>query len=201
VKEVQDHYFKKAKTEGYVARSAYKLEEIDQKHGLLRNGLSVLDLGCFPGSWMQYAQKRVGQKGFVFGVDLQDLQLPLSPNMGFIQEDVFNLNETHFAPFIPPFDLVLSDMAPKTTGHQQIDGARVLGLGQMVLFLAQRWLKPSGNCLIKAFHGPAFEPLLNQMKGEYKKVKPFKPKSSRKESKEVFLLGMGRIWVPKETNE
>ena len=198
MKEVQDHYFKKAKAEGYQARSAFKLEEIDKKQGIIRPGMSVLDLGCFPGSWMQYAHKKVGPKGFIFGVDLQELQLPLEANMGFVCEDVFSLKPEHFAPFVPPFDLVLSDMAPKSTGHKQTDGARVLGVCQMALYLAQQWLKPGGNCLIKAFHGPAFEPLMKQMKTEYKTLKPFKPKSSRKESREVFLLGLGRRGHSKE---
>ncbi|MDT8447464.1 MAG: RlmE family RNA methyltransferase [bacterium] len=192
MKEVQDHYFKKAKAEGFAARSAYKLEEIDQKQSLFRPGFKVLDLGCFPGSWMQYTAQKIGPKGMVLGVDIQDLQLALKPNMAFIHADILELDLERLKEFGAPFDLVLSDMAPKTTGHKHTDGARVLGLCEMALFASKRWLRTGGNCLIKAFHGPAFEPLLNQMKREYNKVKTFKPKSSRKESKEVFLLGLGK---------
>jgi len=195
VKEVQDHYFKKAKTEGYVARSAYKLEEIDQKQGLIRPGFCVLDLGCFPGSWMQYTAKRVGPKGKVLGIDIQNLEMGLGPNQAFLHQDILSLDLETLAPYGVPFDLVLSDMAPSTTGHKATDGARVLGLNQMALWVARRWLKTGGDCLIKVFHGPAFEPLLKQMKTEYTKVKPFKPKSSRKESSEVFLLGQGKLSV------
>jgi len=192
VKVVQDHYFKKAKKEGYVARSAFKLEEIDQKLGLVRPGYKVLDLGCFPGSWLQYVAKKIGPKGTVLGIDIQDLQIPLGPNMSFLHHDILELDLESLAPYGPPFDLVLSDMAPSTTGNKHTDGARVLGLNQMALFTATRWLKPGGNVLIKAFHGQAFEPLLSQIKTEYNKAKTFKPKSSRKESKEIFLFGEGK---------
>jgi len=192
MKVVQDHYFKKAKQEGYVARSAFKLEEIDQKQNLIRPGHNVLDLGCFPGSWLQYISKKVGPKGAVLGIDIQDLEIALSPNMSFLHHDILELDLESLAPYGPPFDLILSDMAPSTTGNKHTDGARVLGLNQMALFTASRWLKTGGNCLIKAFHGQAFEPLLAQMKTEYTKTKTFKPKSSRKESKEIFLFGEGK---------
>lgn len=201
MKEVRDHYYKKAKSEGFAARSAYKLQEIDQKQNLLRPGFNVLDLGCFPGSWMQYAAGRIGARGRILGVDIQDLQLALKPNMSFIHADILELDLETLKPYGVPFDLVLSDMAPKTTGHKHTDGARVLGLNQMALFAASRWLRTGGNCLIKAFHGPAFEPLLDQMKKEYNKVKTFKPKSSRKESKEVFILGLGKLKVEQSSDD
>ena len=192
MKQVQDHYFRKARKEGFAARSAFKLKEIDTKHHLLKKGNRVLDLGCFPGSWMQYISQRIGKEGLVVGIDRTALAIPLKDNMQFIQGDINEIELSLLDRFEAPFDLVCSDMAPNTTGVKHIDAARSYQLCQMALLIAQKRLKPGGFTLVKILQGGPFEDLLKQMRSEYKKVSIVKPKSSRSESKELFVLGLGK---------
>ncbi len=193
MKKVQDYYFKKAKSKGFVARSAFKLEEIDQKHKIITPGMSVMDLGCFPGSWLQYISKKIGNNGLVLGVDIQELKLPLAANMKFIHSDINDLNLESISDFRPYFDLICSDMAPKTTGIKGTDADRSYHLCQMVLEVSQQLLKYGGNTLMKVFQGAALEKLVQQMKNEYQVVKRIKPKSSRNESVEIFVLGVNKL--------
>lgn len=193
MKKVQDHYFKKAKKEGYIARSAYKLQEMDQKQNLLRKGLKVIDLGCFPGSWMQYISTRIGEKGLVVGIDRTELQMPLKANMRFIHSDINELDISSISGIASRYDLVFSDMAPNTTGAKNVDSARSYQLCQMAMIVAQDYLKTSGSILVKILQGSTFNTLLSDMKSEYKVVKTLKPKSSRDESKEVFVLGSQKL--------
>ncbi|MBU2511627.1 RlmE family RNA methyltransferase [bacterium] len=190
MKQVQDHYFKKAKKEGYVARSAFKLEEIDVKHKLIKQGDKIIDLGCYPGSWMQYISKKIGANGIVLGVDRTPLKIQLADNMRFVHGDINELDLSITASFAPSFDLVCSDMAPNTTGNKSVDAARSFQLCQMALLVAQDNLKKKGATLVKIFQGETFDQLLKQMRDEYDKVKIIKPKSSRNESREIFLLGL-----------
>ena len=147
MKKVQDHYFHKARREGFAARSVYKLEEIDRKRRLLRPGMEALDLGCAPGSWLQYAAERVGPSGRVVGVDLKEVRANLPAQARALTGDVFSLlpqdlmGENGGA----LFDVILSDMAPKTTGIKQADAARSATLVRRVLFLAGEMLKPGGR--------------------------------------------------------
>lgn len=190
MKEVQDHYFKKAKKEGYAARSAFKLEEIDKKHKLLKSGSRVIDLGCYPGSWMQYVSRKIGDGGLVLGIDRTELQIPLKKNMQFIHSDINELDFNCLGQAADRFDLVLSDMAPNTTGIKNVDTARSLQLCQMALMVAEERLHQKGAVLVKILRGGTFDELLAQMRSEYRIVKTIKPKSSRKESKEIFVLGI-----------
>ncbi len=190
MKQIQDHYFKKAKKEGYVARSAFKLEEIDIKHKLIKPGDRIIDLGCFPGSWMQYISKKVGKNGIVVGVDRTELKIPLKENMRFVHGDINELDLSITTGFATGYDLVCSDMAPNTTGNKSVDAARSLQLCQMALLVAQNNLKKRGATLVKILQGGTFDHLLKQMRDEYDKVKIIKPKSSRNESKEIFVLGL-----------
>jgi len=192
MKKVQDHYFHKAKKDGYVARSAFKLEEINQKHKFLHPGNRVMDLGCFPGSWMQYLSRYVGPKGLVLGVDRTELEMPLKPNMHFVHSDIYELDLNLIGEYASKYHVLCSDMAPNSTGIKDVDAARSLQLCQLALEIAQSWVKPGGHVIVKTFQGGAFDPLLKQMRTEYKSVKIAKPKSSRNESKEIFLLGMGK---------
>jgi 23S rRNA (uridine2552-2'-O)-methyltransferase len=193
MKQVRDHYFKKAKKEGYAARSAFKLEEIDARYRLLKSGSKVIDLGCFPGSWMQYTSGKIGDKGLVLGIDRTALKIPLKNNMRFIHSDINELELARFKNIATHFDLVLSDMAPNTTGVKSVDAARSLQLCQMALLVATDWLHPKGAVLVKILRGQTFDELLAQMKTEYRTVKSVKPKSSRSESKEIFVLGINKI--------
>ncbi|MGK5094285.1 RlmE family RNA methyltransferase [Deltaproteobacteria bacterium TL4] len=185
MKEVKDHYYQKAKKEGYAARSAFKLEEIDSKHQLLKRGQQVLDLGCSPGSWLQYTSAKIGAHGKLTGLDLKPVTGKLPDWVEVIQADIF---EFSFAAF-PSFDVILSDMAPNTTGIRTVDADRSYALCQQVLEIAKHHLQPQGTLLVKAFQGGPFEQLRKEFQQTFQQVKICKPKSSRQESVEIFLLG------------
>lgn len=190
----KDHYFKKAKEQNFAARSVFKLEEIDQKYKLFKLNQTVLDLGASPGSWSQYSSKKVGDKGRVLGIDLSPVTVKL-PNATFIQADLRDLNlEDIFKEhgFTPPFDLVISDMAPKTTGIRITDQARSMELCELALSIADRFLKPHGNFICKFFHSDDFTILRDLMKKKFGKVEIVKPDSTRKISKEIFLVGLAK---------
>ena len=185
----RDHYFKKAKAEKYPARSVYKLKEADKKYRLLRRGQVILDLGAAPGSWSKYALERVGKSGRVISVDLQPLKIN-SPHLVFLQEDVFQLEPQKLLELTQgkPFDLVMSDMAPKTTGDRTGDHFRSINLAERALELAEALLKPGGYLLVKVFEGEALPRFVEEVKKRLGPVKRFRPKSTRSSSREIFLL-------------
>ncbi len=194
MKKVQDYYFKKAKKDKYPARSVYKLEEAQQKYTILKKGDAVLDLGCSPGSWAMYAAKIVGPKGMVVGVDLLDTKkmgLANAADIHLIRADIMAENiiriiqekRNHF-------NVVLSDIAPRTTGNKWADQQKSLTLSRRTLELSEELLSRNGNFYCKVFEGEDFKEFVNQVKERFKSVKIFKPKSSRSESREVFVLGM-----------
>ncbi len=190
----QDRFFKKAKQEGFAARSVYKLEEIDQKFKVFKPGQTVLDLGASPGSWSQYASQKIGHSGRLLGVDLSPVTVELS-NAVFIQADLRDLHlETLFQEhgFQPAFDIVMSDMAPKTTGIKFADQARSLELCELALDVAKRFLKPNGIFVCKFFQSGEFGQLRASIKKEFERVEAIKPESTRSISKEIFLVGLKR---------
>ncbi len=190
----KDHYFKKAKEQNFAARSVFKLEEIDQRFRVLKPGQVVLDLGASPGSWSQYASQKIGANGRVLGVDLSPVTVKLS-NAVFIQADLRDLQlEQVFQEhgFQPPFDLVLSDMAPKTTGIRITDQARSMELCELALDIARRFLKPGGHFICKLFHSDDFTKLRDEIKKDFSKFEAVKPDSTRKISKEIFLVGLNK---------
>jgi 23S rRNA (uridine2552-2'-O)-methyltransferase len=191
MKKVQDHYFHKAKREGFAARSAYKLEEIDLRKRLLRPGQRVLDLGAAPGSWMQYAAGRVGAAGAVVGVDLQPVAAALPAHARALQGDVYDLAPQTLLQGGPPFDVVLSDLAPKTTGIAGADAARSADIALRALALAAAVLRPGGCLLVKVFQGARMAEVRHAFTLAFERVSSEKPKASRAESVEVFLLGQG----------
>ncbi|MFP3870087.1 MAG: RlmE family RNA methyltransferase [Syntrophobacteria bacterium] len=184
----QDYYFNRARKEGYCARSVYKLEEIDRRVRLLRSGQRVLDLGCYPGSWLQYCARIVGKRGLVVGVDTCQLTLSLPPHVHFLQTDVFDLSITDLHRFSTEFDVVLSDMAPATTGIRYVDSARSGRLLEQALALAEQVLVPGGHFLGKIFPGPDFDALIQKSKTHFRRVRVMKPRATRKQSKELYLL-------------
>ena len=192
MKKIKDHYFYQAKSSGYVARSAYKLEEIDKKHRIIHKGNLVLDLGCSPGSWLQYASRKVGEGGQVLGVDLQPVNHSLPSQVKVLQADIFDLTAKDLEMSGGMVDVILSDMAPKTTGIRATDAQRSFALNQQVLQLAEELLRPQGTLLVKAFQGAPLDGLRSAFRDTFAKVKLCKPKSSRAESVEIFLLGMGK---------
>jgi len=185
----QDHYFHRAKKENFLARAVYKLEEIQKKYRLLRPGDRVLDLGACPGSWVQLASGIVGPKGLVVGVDMREIEHSFPKPVVVLQRDVF---DPEFAEEMvreyAPFDVVMSDMAPATSGIKVADSARSSLLVERALELARLVLKPQGHFLAKIFQGSEFHSLLQEVKKQYSEVRAVKPDASRKQSKEIYIL-------------
>ncbi|MFO7802435.1 MAG: RlmE family RNA methyltransferase [Desulfovermiculus sp.] len=195
MKKYQDHYFKKAKQDKYPARSVYKLQEIQKRFSLLGSGQNILDLGATPGSWAIFAAKKAGSKGRVLAIDINEPEeVSFPPQVRFVQGDVLGLDEAMQAEIDAwaPFDVLLSDMAPKTTGIKLRDQTQSVELALAAMHLADEVLKSGGSAVIKVFQGPDVPDFLTQMRGLFKKVRTCKPKSSRPESPEVFVLGIGR---------
>ena len=190
-RDTPDHYTLRAHREGYPARSVYKLQEAQERHHLLKSGNNVLDVGASPGSWSAYASKVVGD-GHVYALDLNPLNLPgTPPNLEFIQGDVFSAEVQAWLAARGPFDVVLSDAAPSTTGNRTVDTARSSGLVDMVLEISRTHLKAGGNLMVKIFQGGDEQEFLRRFREMFLAAKPFKPRSSRKESFETFLIGVG----------
>jgi 23S rRNA (uridine2552-2'-O)-methyltransferase len=186
----KDYFFKKAKAENYVARSVFKIQEIDEKFKLFRPGYKVLDLGAAPGSWSQYVSQKVGKTGRVMGIDIQPIKLTM-PNAIFITADMrdLDLEKTMAdAGIAPPFDVVLSDMAPKTTGIRVTDQTRSIELCELALAQADRFLKPRGSFVAKLFHSAEFEGYRKLLRSKFGKVDALVPESTRQGSKEIFFI-------------
>ena len=170
------------------ARSYYKLEEMDKKHRILSRGAKVLDLGCSPGSWTMYCARRVGNEGFVWGVDLKPVDQVLPSNAEAVVGDAYEWN--------PPIearglDVVLSDMAPATTGNRVTDGLRSAGLVERALDVAEAKLRPGGHFCAKLLESGEVEALMKRMRILFRKVARARPDATRKQSTEVFLIGLG----------
>jgi len=180
-----DFYTRRAKRENFPARSVYKLEEIDRKYGLFKSGDKVLDLGCAPGSWLLYLAQKVGERGKVVGIDIVDLKIRLPQNVIFIKEDVMK--------FEPKgnFQSVVSDLAAHTSGIKFRDVAQTLELCQRALEIAKKALVKGGNFLCKVFEGEGTDDFFMEMKKNFEFIKRFKPKASRKQSKEMYIVAKG----------
>ncbi|MDR0214971.1 MAG: RlmE family RNA methyltransferase [Comamonas sp.] len=197
---INDPYVKAAQKDGYRARAAYKLKEIDESLKLIQPGHTVVDLGCAPGAWSQYVRRRLSPSGAAVGelngrIISLDL-LPMEPIEGvhYIQGDF--REETVLAQLEEAMgggkaDLVVSDMAPNLSGHGATDGARVAVLIEMAVDFAINNMKPEGALVVKLFHGSGYNELVDLFKQTFKVVKPIKPKASRDRSAEIFLVGMG----------
>lgn len=188
-RSLHDAYFRQAKREGYVARSAYKLIEINEKKKLIHRGDRALDLGCAPGSWLQVLGKIVGPAGVVVGVDLKPVSFPLPGHVRTVVGDVFELKPADFSIDGGLFDVVVSDMAPNTSGDIS-DHFRSVDLCNRVLDVLPEVLKPGGNLAMKIFEGEAYPDLLSRTAGMFRIAKGFKPKASRDVSREMYLVGV-----------
>jgi len=202
---VHDTYVKLAQKEGYRARAAYKLKEIDEALGLIKPGQVVVDLGSAPGAWSQYLRRRFAPKtagvggaavgellGTIIALDI----LPMEPIEGvlFIQGDFREdavLEQLHQAVAGRPVDVVVSDIAPNLSGIESADAARIEHLIELALDFAQNHLKPGGALVAKVFHGSGYSQLVDRFKRQFRVVKPIKPKASRDKSSETFLVGIG----------
>jgi 23S rRNA (uridine2552-2'-O)-methyltransferase len=189
--KVKDHYFNKAKQENYLARSIYKLEEIDQKYKVLKKGDLVVDFGYYPGSWIQYTSKVIGESGRVVGIDIQEVNKKLTgiSNVRVFQKDIFNISNLTQLDVEDKFDVVLSDMAPSTTGVQSLDQIRSLNLVESVFGLLPQFLKVGGNFVIKVFDSQDAQNYLKDQKKRFSDFSYLKPKSTRSVSKEFFVIG------------
>jgi 23S rRNA (uridine2552-2'-O)-methyltransferase len=186
----RDRFHQKAKREGFVARAVYKLEEIDAKLDLFSEGDRVLDLGCSPGSWLQYARQKVGERGILVGLDRGPLERP-PPFARLLAGDVMTIDIAELKGDLTAFDVVLSDMAPDTTGIRQLDQARSEALFERALEIAKLVLAPGGNFVGKLFQGPDFKKLTEDVRKTFDQMKIVKPASSRQISIEQYVAGTG----------
>ena len=202
---VNDPYVKLAQKEGFRARAAYKLKEIDETLGLIKPGQVLVDLGSAPGAWSQYMRRRLSPQGAAIGelhgtIIAMDL-LPMEPIEGvqFLQGDLREdavLEALVLALDGRLADVVVSDMAPNLSGLAAVDSARIEHLVELALDFCQVHLKPQGALVVKVFHGSGYDQCVKLFKAHFKLVKPIKPKASRDKSSETFLVGLGLITAP-----
>lgn len=185
-----DAYHRRARKQGFRARAVFKLEEIDHKLELLHQGDRVLDLGCAPGSWLQYSRSRVGPHGHLVGLDRAPLDADI-PGARLLVGDVHEISPEELLGELKAFDVVLSDMAPDTTGIRSMDQARSETLFERALDLAEATLAPGGNFVGKLFQGPAFTELVRRCRSRFDAVKIIKPKGSRQSSIEQYIVARG----------
>ena len=188
----QDHYSRRAKKEKFPARSVYKLQEIQRKYNLIKKGDKVLDLGCFPGSWLLLAAKLTGAGGQVVGVDLQPVSIEIPSNARVYKADILSINDEFFRSEGQDFNIIISDMAPATSGSKHVDSARSFNLCQAALSIAQNMLIPGGSFVCKIFQGEDFKAFSDSVKSSFNKTRIFKPQSSRKASREIYIIGLGK---------
>lgn len=187
-----DHYTRKAQKENYAARSIYKLQEIQKKTGLIAPGNTVVDLGCAPGSWLQYAAECTGPSGRVVGIDLKPVHLGLPDHATAVVGDIYELTPEIRSLMGDTVHVVISDMAPSTTGISNVDALRSAALCEAALALADTLVAPGGSFVCKIFQGPDFQPFVGKVREIFNKQKTFKPQSTRKQSREIFVIGQDR---------
>lgn len=183
-----DYFFKKAKKQGYPARSIFKLKQINEKYKILKSKDRVLDLGCAPGSWLLYSSEIVGDKGFIVGIDEKDLNIELKTNMKFIKESIKKLDIGKLKTEMGKFDVVISDLAPSTTGISGVDAGRSLELSSLAFEIAKRLLKKKGNFVVKIFESHESNILFNKIKDDFVFAKRLKPYAIRKTSREIYIV-------------
>lgn len=193
-----DPYTARAQKEGYPARSVYKLEEIDRRCQLVKSGQRVLDLGAAPGSWARFLAQKVGARGAVVALDLNPPNVVLPPYVTWRELDVFQTPLPEFAA-LGPFDLVVSDMAPHTTGIRDADCTRSEELVERAIAISDVTLRKGGAFVAKIFQGGGFDAVRAQLRPRFETVRVIKPEASRKESFEIYLVGLSRRDDPPET--
>lgn len=188
----EDHYTRKARKDKYPARSVYKLQEIQKKFKVIKKGDRVLDLGCAPGSWLLYAAELTGPKGEVVGIDQKPVAIQTPEHVKVFTGDALDELDTVVGMLGRGYDAVISDMAPGTTGNKTVDAARSIGLCEAALNLAGELLKPGGVFLCKVFQSGEVKQFSEEVRKRFSQQKTFKPQSSRKASKEMFIIGIGK---------
>jgi len=191
MRKIKDYYFKKAKQDKYPARSVYKLEEIDNKCRLIKKDIKILDIGCSPGSWSQFMLKKIG-RGSILGIDINNSIRIEDTRFTFMPGNIFDIESSRIQKYIQAFDLITSDAAPNTTGDSFIDSQKSLNIVKRVFQIARDTLKPGGSVVAKVFQGRDLKAFVDGLKEDFSRVTLFKPKSSRKESREIFLIAITR---------
>lgn len=188
-----DFYTKKAQKEGYPARSVYKLQEIQQKFSVIKKDFKVLDVGAAPGSWTMYIMKMLGESGFLSAIDLKPLSITVkNPNFFFVQGDAFDPENIRVLAEKGPYNAVVSDAAPSTTGNKIVDTERSIQLIESIYNTALQVLTPGGNFVFKMFQGGKEKEILDDMRKHFNAVKILKPQASRSNSFETFVIGLGK---------
>jgi len=193
-KRRRDYYYRKAKEENYRSRAAYKLIQAVKKYGFMKPGDVVVDLGSAPGGWLQAARQIVGEKGFVLGVDIKDIEPLEYENVYTIVGDIRDPNIIGRIKAILPrsADVVISDASPNISGVWELDHARQIELAESSLNIALSILRAGGNFFTKVFQGELLNQFLGKVKMYFSQVRVIKPEASRKESAEIYILGLSR---------
>ncbi|MFQ6010817.1 MAG: SAM-dependent methyltransferase [Nitrososphaerales archaeon] len=184
----RDRYRRQAKLKGYRSRAAFKLIQIDDRYNIIAQGISILDIGCYPGGWLQVASERVGPHGSVVGIDTREV-IPLGENTRIYKGDI--TDQTFIDTIVSScssMDLVLSDLAPNVSGIWELDHGRQVDLTEKVIRLLPLILKEGGTALLKIFEGDLIRTVWDRASGEFSSLKYVKPKASRAKSSELYLL-------------
>lgn len=188
-----DHFARRAREENWLARSVFKLQEMDKKFNLIRKGDRLLDLGCYPGSWLQYAVKKAGPEGEVAGIDLIRPDCSLLPNIRFIHADVLTMDVEWLVKQVDGMDVVMSDLAPKTTGIRSTDAGRSMLLARRAAEIALVLLKRKGRFVCKIFEEEDLRLFKMDISDYFRQTRLFRPKAIRKRSREIYLLGLNKL--------
>lgn len=187
----KDHFWKKAKEVGYVSRASFKLEQIQEKHKILKAGARVVDLGCAPGGWLQVASKIVGKNGFVYGIDILPTKVGNLQNTKIVLGDISDRGViTEMRKEIGAADAVISDMAPNTSGVKFKDAYLSYELALSALDVAKALLKEGGNFVAKVFPGEEFQKFKKELQKNFERVVQYRPEATRKTSNEIYLIGI-----------
>ena len=189
----KDSYWRRAKKEGYRSRASYKLIELNEKFKLIKQGDRVFDIGCAPGGWMQVALEIVGNREFVYGVDIEEIKSFNKPNAIFIRADISKSEEREsiLKKIGEKVDVVISDIAPHTTGVKISDKANSLALSRESFYFSRLLLKEGGNFLVKVFQGSDSADFFKEIKTSFREAQTTKPEATRKGSAEVYIVGKG----------
>jgi len=191
-KNLKDEFYtRKSRADGYPARSVYKLEEINQKHKLIKKGDIVMDLGASPGSWTLYTSKIVGKEGRVLSIDLENLKFSAQGNVIFVKRDILKLDQIDLKNWEEKFDVVMADLAPKTSGVISMDVGRSLELSEKAFEIAKLVLKEGGNFITKIFEGEGVDDFAKEVEKSFKVFKRARPQAIIKHSKEFYIVAKG----------
>lgn len=191
-KRTKDFFYKQAKEEGVVARSFFKIEDLDQKYRLIKPKMRIMDVGAAPGSWIQYLLRKTGDEGFIYALDLNPLTISVPDNVVFDQKNLFDISPEEVYEQYGMFDLIISDVAPRTTGSDFVDQTRSYELVEHVRNIAIKVLKKNCHMICKMYQSGDTKKFTEDMKKVFSTVEIQKPESSRKQSREIFIIGLNK---------